>query len=58
MPTPITVGDVLDLEVGSVIRSHHSPTNPVPVWVNGVIIGQAEFDVAGRQLAVRITEVH
>jgi len=58
LPTPVTVGDVLDLEVGSVIRSHHSPSNPVPVWVNGVVIGRAEFDVAGKVLAVRITEVY
>ena len=56
--TPVTVGDMLDLEVGSVIRSRHSPSNPVPVWVNGVVIGRAEFDVSGKVLAVRLTEVY
>jgi flagellar motor switch/type III secretory pathway protein FliN len=53
----VTIGDLLDLEVGSVINSHHCQGNPLPVWVNGVIVGWAEFDVVGKHLAVRITEV-
>ena len=52
-----TIGDLLDLEVGSIINTHHASGNPVPVWVNGVRIGWAEFDVLGKHVAVRITEV-
>jgi flagellar motor switch/type III secretory pathway protein FliN len=52
-----TIGDLLDLEVGSIINTRHASGNPVPVWVNGVRIGWAEFDVIGKHVAVRITEV-
>jgi flagellar motor switch/type III secretory pathway protein FliN len=52
-----TIGDLLDLEVGSIINTRHASGNPVPVWVNGVRIGWAEFDVLGKHVAVRITEV-
>jgi len=52
-----TIGDLLDLETGSIINTRHASGNPVPVWVNGVRIGWAEFDVIGKHVAVRITEV-
>jgi flagellar motor switch/type III secretory pathway protein FliN len=52
-----TIGDLLDLEVGSIINTHHASGNPVPVWANEVRIGWAEFDVIGKHVAVRITEV-
>jgi flagellar motor switch/type III secretory pathway protein FliN len=52
-----TIGDLLDLEPGSIINARHASGNPVPVWVNGVRIGWAEFDVIGKRVAVRITEV-
>lgn len=51
-----TVGDLLDLEVGSVINSHQLRTGPVPLWVNGVKLCWAEFDVIGKRLGVRLTE--
>lgn len=51
-----TVGDLLDLEVGSVINSHHSTAGPVPLWVNGVKLCWAEFDVIGNRLGVRVAE--
>ena len=50
-------GDLLDIEVGSIINTHHASGNPVPIWVNEVRIGWAEFDVIGKHVAVRITEV-
>jgi len=53
----VTVGDLLDLEVGSIINSHHPESSPLPVWVNGVTVGRAEFDVVGKHIAVRITEI-
>jgi len=52
-----TIGDLLDIEVGSIINTHHASGNPVPIWVNEVRIGWAEFDVIGKHVAVRITEV-
>ncbi len=57
MTPGFTIGDLLNLEVGSIINTHHANGNPVPVWVNGVRIGWAEFDVLGKHVAVRITEV-
>jgi flagellar motor switch/type III secretory pathway protein FliN len=51
-----TVGDLLDLEVGSVTNSHHSRGAPVPLWVNGVRLCWAEFDAIGKILGVRVTE--
>jgi flagellar motor switch/type III secretory pathway protein FliN len=53
----ITVGDLLDLEAGSVIRSHHSQSSSVPVRVNGVTIAQGDFEVIADHLAVRISEL-
>jgi len=53
----VTIGDLLDLEPGSIINSRHPSSNPLPIWVNEVTIGWAEFDVVGKRLAVRITEV-
>lgn len=50
-----TVGDLLDLEVGSLINSHHPKTGPVPLWVNGVKLCWAEFDVIGKRLGIRVT---
>lgn len=52
-----TIGNLLDLEVGSIINTRHASGNPVPVWVNGVRVGWAEFDIIGKHVAVRITEV-
>ena len=53
----LTVGDLLDMEVNSVIDCRVSRDAALPVWVNEVIIGSAEFEVVGRRLAVRITEL-
>jgi len=53
----LTVGDLLDMEVGSVIDCRVGEDAPLPVWVNDVVVGWAEFDVVGKRLAVRITEL-
>ena len=50
-----TIGDLLDLEVGCVINSHHPRSGPVPLWVNGVKLCWAEFDVIGKRLGIRLT---
>lgn len=53
----VTVADLLDLEVGSIINSRHPENSPLPVWVNGVTVGWAEFDAVGTHIAARITEI-
>lgn len=51
------VRDLLDLETGSVIATDSSSADPVAVWVNGVKIGLAEFDLLGTGLALRMKEL-
>jgi len=45
------------MELDSVIDCRVSEGTPLPVWVNEVIVGWAEFNVVGNRLAVRITEL-
>jgi len=52
-----TVADLLRLEVHSIIDARESEDAPLPVWVNGAMIGWAEFDVVGDRLAIRVTEL-
>ncbi|MGH9353876.1 MAG: FliM/FliN family flagellar motor switch protein [Terriglobia bacterium] len=51
------VRDLLRLDVETVVDSHHNSTSHVPVWVNGVRVGWAEFDVLRTRLAIRISEL-
>jgi len=58
LPVPaFRVRDLLSLDLETVIDSGANSTGPVPVWVNGVTIGLAEFDVLGKRLAIRIKEL-
>ena len=52
-----TVRDLLRLERGSVLETTKPNGSDVPVIVNGRLIGWAEFEVFGRRLAIRITEI-
>lgn len=52
-----TVRDLLVLDVGSVVETQTSATGSVPVWVNGVKIAKAEFDVLRANVAIRIGEL-
>lgn len=52
-----TVRDLLVLDVGSVVETQTSATGSVPVWVNGVKIARAEFDVLRANVAIRIGEL-
>jgi flagellar motor switch/type III secretory pathway protein FliN len=54
----VTVGNLLDLGPGSVINSLHSTTDSVPISINGVELGSGEFDIVGKHVAVRVTEVY
>lgn len=52
-----TVADLLKLEVHSIVDARESEDAPLPIWVNGAMIGWAEFDVVGDRLAIRVTEL-
>lgn len=52
-----TVRDLLVLDVGSLVETQTSATGSVPVWVNGVKIARAEFDVLRANVAIRIGEL-
>jgi flagellar motor switch protein FliN/FliY len=52
-----TIGDLLELRVGTVVESSCKATSDVPVRVNGTLIAWTEFEVIGNTLAVRITEL-
>jgi flagellar motor switch/type III secretory pathway protein FliN len=58
LPVPaFRVRDLLSLDIETLIDSGVNSTGPVPVWVNGITIGLAEFDVLGRRVAMRIKEL-
>jgi flagellar motor switch protein FliM len=52
-----TVGDLLRLEVGSVVSTKLSRKDDVPLRVNGVLVGWVQFETIGTHVAVRITEL-
>jgi flagellar motor switch protein FliN/FliY len=52
-----TVGDLLNLSVGGVVDTRRREGAHVPVLVNTVMVGWAEFDVIDGRLAVRMTEM-
>ena len=51
-----TVGDLLELQPGSVVAAEWPEGRKVPVRVNGELIGWGEFEERGGRLAVRVTE--
>lgn len=55
--TGFTVGDLLALSAGSVVRTAHKQNAPVRVFVEGQQIAAAEFEVVSDRLAVRLTEL-
>jgi len=58
VPVPVfTVGDLLGLCPGSVVRSSQKEGSPAFVQVNGQVIGWGEFDVVEETLAIRLTEM-
>jgi flagellar motor switch protein FliN/FliY len=52
-----TIRDLLSLSVDSVVDTHRAEGAHVPVLVNGVMVGWAEFDVIEERIAVRLTEL-
>ncbi len=58
LPIPgVKVRDLLAFTIETVLDSHQPVASSLPVWVNGVMIGQAEFDVVGTRLTVLINEL-
>jgi flagellar motor switch protein FliN/FliY len=52
-----TIRDLLSLSVNALIDTRRREGAHVPVLVNGVMVGWAEFDVIDGRLAVRMTEM-
>lgn len=52
-----TVRDLLRLEAGAVFDTDIANGADVPVLVNGQLIAWAEFEIVGRSLGVRMTEL-
>jgi flagellar motor switch/type III secretory pathway protein FliN len=52
-----TVGDLLNLRRGSVVRTATPVANDIPLRVNKILLGRGRFEVADDRLMVRITEL-
>ncbi len=58
IPVPgFTVGHLLNLRVGNVVKTATPVANDVPVRANNIPLGWGRFEVAGERLVVRITEL-
>lgn len=58
LPLPgFTVGNLLQLQAGSVIGTGWHVARDVPLRIHGTLIGWSEFEVVGTRLAVRLTEL-
>jgi len=52
-----TIRDMLSLSVNSLVDTRRREGAHVPVMVNSIMVGWAEFDVIDGRLAVRMTEM-
>ncbi len=52
-----TVGSLMRLRAGSIVQTAAQHNEDVSLKVNGQVVGLAEFDVVGDNLAVRLTGV-
>jgi len=52
----LTISDLLHLVPGTVLNSRWRTNRDLPVWVNGRLLGFAEFESAGEAMGVRLTE--
>lgn len=52
-----TVGSLMRLKVGTIVRTAAQHNEDLTLKVNGQIVGLVEFDVIGDRLAVRLTGV-
>ena len=52
-----TLGDLLSLEIGSLLDSGVAIEGDIALKVNGAPVGAAQVDLVGTRLAVRLTEL-
>jgi flagellar motor switch/type III secretory pathway protein FliN len=52
-----TVGYLLKLKPGSLVRTASHQSSDLPLNVNGVLMAWTEFEVVGERLAARITDL-
>jgi flagellar motor switch/type III secretory pathway protein FliN len=52
-----TVGDLLSLEVNSVVDTRTPSSANVLVRVNGEFVARAELEIVGERVAARVTEL-
>lgn len=52
-----TVGDLLRLEIGSIVGTKITPKDDIPLRANGVAIARVQFETIANRLAIRITEL-
>jgi flagellar motor switch protein FliN/FliY len=52
-----TVGDLLNLNNGSIVETAYHQSSDLPLRVNGQLVGWTEFEVVGERLAVRLTDL-
>ena len=58
LPIPgFKIAELLKLKKGSIVNAHWRVGHDVPLRLNGAAIGWIEFEVVGRHLAVRLTEL-
>jgi flagellar motor switch protein FliN/FliY len=55
--TDMTVGETLDLRVGSVVKLDRRAGEPVDLLVNGTLIARGEVVVADEQFGLRVIEI-
>jgi flagellar motor switch protein FliN/FliY len=55
--TRMTVGQALEIRVGSIITVDHLASQPVHLLVNGVPIARGEVVVIDEQFGLRVTDV-
>jgi flagellar motor switch/type III secretory pathway protein FliN len=52
-----TMGDLMRVEVGSIVDSGIPLETDVDVTVNGACVGYGKLDLVGEKLAIRLTEL-
>ena len=52
-----TVGSLLKLVPGSLVRTSYNQSSDIPLQVNGVAMAWTEFELVGDSLAARITDL-
>jgi len=52
-----TLGDLLRMQVGTVVGTATRSTEEIPLSVNGQLIAWIQFEMIGERLAARITEL-